>query len=238
MAKLIVKIFSAVLSFAVMASAAAQPSFADCSVPKVQKSVLTDNDYRFYAGAMSDGGGYKGIYARIKLPVGLPNVSGSGESAWVSTKSDGSKEWLKTGARYYSGYRGFKLFVESYKSGKYEINESQGLSVGDESKYWIQYLDSDGKWHAYFSADGTDYGVELAGSYLASAEADGVQANAELNKENIQMGPFGFSCVMYTKEAVFNAKWVRSKKAPTVESPYAATVTADSFTVYGPVSVK
>ena len=66
-----------------------------------------------YAGLASGSSRY-GIKAYILAPSAYPNVSSSGESAWVSTNKNSSGKWIQAGVRYYSGYSNMKTYVETY----------------------------------------------------------------------------------------------------------------------------
>lgn len=235
MFKFVSKIMMTVMTLIFAVFCLTQASFAATESKLTPQSVFgASDDYHFYAGFVLSGQKYKGIYARIKLPEVLPDVSGSGESAWVSTNKDDNGEWLQTGVRYYSGYDGFKLYYEYYVNGKYECHEPQSVSLGNESTYWIQYNDSSGKWQACFAENNSSTGKILASSVLSTAENNGVQVNAELHKEGIQMGPFDFSGVMYYDNS--DGAWHANTKMPTTEPPYEVSGSANNFKVYGPVS--
>ena len=212
-----------------------QASFASTAKNKsTPQSVFDDSDeYHFNAGVTLTGPNYKGICAKIKLPESLPDVSGSGESAWVSTNQDDNKHWVRTGVRYYSGYSGFKLYYEYFLNGVYEIHEPQSISLGNQSTYWVQYNESSGKWQACFAENGSSTGKLLVSAALSTANSNGVQAKAELHKEGIQMGPFDFSGVMYYDSS--DGKWHANTKMPTTKSPYVVSGSANNFRVYGPV---
>ena len=79
----------------------------------------------WYAGT-NKSGSQTGIAAQIKTPTKLPTLGSSGESCWVSnvyTPSGGTKTWVQTGIRYYSGYSGFKTYVETQLAGGYNMQD-------------------------------------------------------------------------------------------------------------------
>lgn len=182
------------------------------------------SDYHEYAGIMV-GGNNSGISANIKTPRWLPDVSDSGESVWVSTNIDANGEWIQAGARYYSHYEnGFRTYVEHYQSGIYNMSEI-GYQVLDFAvTYKVEYSTSDKKWHAYIA------GVEKASSTL-STSLIGVQAQAEIHKEGIEMGPFTFSNVQIKNSS---STWKNNTTSPTANYPYQATGSPTEFTVSGP----
>lgn len=182
------------------------------------------SEYHGYVGVYISGS-YKGISASIKMPSTLPIIAGSGESAWVSTEKDADGHWVQAGARYWSGYSGFKTYVE-YGSGNTSKKTELGVhQLSTTIPYKVEYSSSDGKWHAYV-AD-----VDKMSSALASSTLD-VEAFGEIHKQNIEMGPFVFSSVKVKNSG---GSWVNNTTAPSSRiTSYTVTGTATSFTVSGP----
>lgn len=99
------------------------PIFAiqeDCPREAPHRTIVAANDYHGYAGVTTSSK-KRGISAKITMPSDFPDVSGSGESAWVSTSKDSNGEWVQAGARYYSSYTAFKTYTEHYQNGVYKL---------------------------------------------------------------------------------------------------------------------
>lgn len=52
----------------------------------------------------------------INERLSLPSLGDSGESAWVSNITS-TTDWIQTGIRYYSGYSGFRTYIEHTYNG-------------------------------------------------------------------------------------------------------------------------
>lgn len=166
----------------------------------------------------------KGISAKITIPSSLPDVSDSGESVWVSSNRDSNKKWIQAGACYYSSYSNFKTYTECFQDGTYN-KTIHGVHIqGVQVSYSVEYSAVDQKWHAYIA------GYDKASSVLATTNI-GVQAQAEVHKKEIEMGPFTFSEV---KVKNTTPEWKNNTVYPTASSPYAVTGSATQFTVSGP----
>ncbi len=179
--------------------------------------------YHGYAGVLT-GSKKRGISAKITMPSSLPDVSDSGESAWVSTSKDSNNEWVQAGARYYSSFTAFKTYTEHYQNGVYKLTTVGTHRLGIYLTYKVEYNSDDGKWHAFINS------VDKVSSSLAATEIK-VQAKGEVHKEDIEMGPFTFSTVKVKNS---DGVWVDNTDLPTADSPYTATGSATSFTVSGP----
>lgn len=73
------------------------PIFAiqeDCPREAPHRTIVAANDYHGYAGVTTSSK-KRGISAKITMPSDFPDVSGSGESAWVSTSKDSNDEWVQ-----------------------------------------------------------------------------------------------------------------------------------------------
>lgn len=198
-------------------------SYSGSSTSSYYKFRTQNTQYHGYAGFVK-GGSNKGLYATITTPSSLPNVSDSGESAWVSTSVDSNGEWIQTGAYYYSSFGAFKTYTEHFQSGLY-IRSTIGMHVlGAGIAYKVEYSSVDAKWHAYIS------GVDMVSSTLATVN-NGVQGNAEVHKKNIEMGPFTFSNVLVKDSS---GTWGNNTATLHADLPYSITGTATNFTVFGP----
>ena len=90
--------------------------------------------------------------------------------------------------------------------------------------YKVEYNSDDGKWHAFINS------VDKVISSLATSEIK-VQANGEVHKQDIEMGPFSFSTVKVKNSS---NTWVDNTTSPSADSPYTVSGSATSFTVSGP----
>lgn len=180
-------------------------------------------EYHGYAGVITSSK-KSGISAKITMPSSFPDVSDSGESAWVSTGIDSNGEWVQAGARYYSTDTAFKSYTEHYQNGVYTPTTVGTHRLGIYLTYKVEYNSDDGKWHAFVNS------VDKVSSPLVVTEIE-VQAKGEVHKENIEMGPFAFSTVKVKNS---NGMWVDNTDRPTADFPYTATGSATSFTVSGP----
>lgn len=171
---------------------------------------------------------YKGIQATIKTPTSLPDVSNSHESVWVSTSKDDSGEWVQTGAIFNPSayWQSFIQYTEHYKSGVYQMNLYDNHELNSKITYKVEFDGEDEKWHAFISGDDVVSGT-------LDANIMSVQANAEVHKNNIEMGPFTFSRVKVKNGFL---EWVNNTTKPKGESPYYVTSSssATEFTVMGP----
>ena len=158
------------------------------------------------------------------MPSDFPDVSGSGESAWVSTSKDSNGEWVQAGARYYSSYTAFKTYTEHYQNGVYKLTTVGTHRLGIYLTYKVEYNSDDGKWHAFINS------VDKVSSSLATSEIK-VQAKGEVHKQDIEMGAFSFSTVKVKNSS---NKWVDNTTSPSADSPYTVSGSATSFTVSGP----
>lgn len=167
-----------------------------------------------------------GISANIGLPSEFPDVQDSGESVWVSTSRNSSGEWLQAGTRYYQGYTGFVKYVEYFEGGAYKILTNFGTqSLGTYANYEVGYNIYDGKWHAYVE------GQDCVSSRFSPSQIQ-VQANAEIHKNGIQMGPFMFEGVKLRNPS---AVWIDNSTMPSCRiSGYRVNGTATMFGVWGP----
>ena len=191
---------------------------------------LDDGSFHKYAGVMVNGA-YRGISARIVMPSSYPNVQDSGESAWVSTHSMmssavGGEVWIQSGAAYYAVDQasGFLKYIEEFSRGYYYRNEYDTHDLGEEVVYKVEYSSSDGKWYAYID------GVQMVGFRFPVADC-GVQAHAEVHKDNIQMGPFIFYDIRVRNDLL---QWSNNTVLPTAQSPYTVTGSATTFVASGP----
>lgn len=199
-------------------------SYSGSSTSSYYKFRTQNTQYHGYAGFVTATASYKGVYATITTPTSLPNVSDSGESAWVSTSKDSNEKWIQTGANYSSSFTAFKTYTEHFGDGGY-IRTWVGMHVlGAGVAYKVEYSSVDTKWHAYIS------GVDIVSSALATVN-NSVQANAEVHKKNIEMGPFTFSNVMVKNSS---GTWLNNTATLYANSPYSITGTATNFTVSGP----
>lgn len=190
-------------------------------LPMTRASALS-----IYAGVTKSGYTYKGVAAKIKTPTSLPKLGDSGESCWVSNFASNG-DWIQTGFRYYSGYSGFKTYVETMRSGVYNLTEI-GTHITDATiHYKVNYEDSDGKWHAYIA--GYDKGS------LSMSSSANVQANGETHASNTQLGPFQYVQMVYRNESDGQYDWNWNDTTPTAQSPYHVTITDNAnFKIYGP----
>lgn len=173
----------------------------------------------WYAGAIKSGS-QKGIAAQIKTPSSLPTLGGSGESCWVTNIYNGN--WVQTGMRYYSGYSGFKTYVEHNISGVYEMQEIGTHLLDFTVHYKVSYESSDSKWHAYIA--GYD-----KGSWSMNSTAT-VEAMGESHATDTQLGPFNFIQVVY-KDSSNNWNW--NDSTPYADSPYNVDITDNAnYRVY------
>ncbi|MFI2855826.1 hypothetical protein ACH6EH_01655 [Paenibacillus sp. JSM ZJ436] len=176
----------------------------------------------WYAGVTKSGYTYNGVAAQIKTPTSLPTLGSSGESAWVSNLSS-SGDWVQTGIRYYSGYTGFKTYIEHNISGGYGLDEIGTHVLDFTVRYRVAYDSADSKWHG-FIAD-VDKGSWTMSQY------QNVQSNAESHATNTQHGPFNFIELVIKDSSGWN--WNTTK--PTAKSPYSVNITDNAnFRVYGP----
>lgn len=198
----------------------------------IGSAIPSTNAYAFskYAGVYKDGVNC-GVSAYIRTPNTMPNVSNSGESAWVSSSRDNNERWLQAGCRYYSAYITFKSYVEYFDaSGAYHLNEIGIHLTGASYFYKVEYISDDDtgdKWHAYIG------NTEYVSSTLSPCGLN-VQAAAEVHQDNIQMGPFVFSNVK-KKNAL--GVWADISGNLFSNIPYSASGTTSNFTAYGPVIV-
>jgi len=176
----------------------------------------------YYAGVFNTSAN-RGISATIKTPTSLPSVSDSGESVWVSSGINSNGQWIQTGTRYYKGYSGFNTYTEHYKNGVYTMTEIGSHVLNFQVTYRVEYLASDSKWHAYIA------GVEKAQSTLSTVT--NVQAQSEVHKLNIRMGPFAFSNVQAKNSGNI---WNNNTVSPSAQTPYVVSGSATSYTVSGP----
>lgn len=183
--------------------------------------------YSKYAGVYKDGVNC-GISAYIKTPGTMPSVSGSGESAWVSTTFDNNDHWIQTGCRYYSGYVAFKSYVEYFdNNGVYHMNEIGIHLSGAQYFYKVEYYSDDDigdKWHAYIG------NTEYVSSVLSPCGLH-IEAAAEVHQDNIQMGPFVFSNVR-RKDPL--GVWSLMSGSLFHDSPYSVSGTTSNFSASGP----
>lgn len=178
--------------------------------------------YHAYAGVYT--GSYTGISANIQMPTSYPNVSDSGESVWVSTSADNNGKWVQTGARYFASTGQFDVYAEYYVGGEYMRAWGGTQALGTTKAYKVECNPDNGLWYAYCENN------ILANSMLSSISLD-VQANGEVHKKNIEMGPFVFSNVKVKNS---NFVWVNNTQMPTADAQYQATGTPTNFTVSGP----
>lgn len=186
---------------------------------------ISANAASYYVGTIKSSS-QKGISAYI-TPKKFPNVSGSGESCWVSnvyTNTNGTY-WVQAGLRYYdnSDYDGLKTYVEvKLPSGGYNIVE-YGYHVLDYAgQYKVEYQ-SDGKWHAYL-------GPYDKGSFSLGVSSAPVEACAEAHSTTIELGPFAFSSVQYKNTS---GTWKYMDETPFAESPFHVDVTNNyTYTAY------
>ena len=99
-----------------------------CCLLCLMKMTTTVDATSWYAGT-AKWGGYYGIEASITTPYALPILGSNGESSWVTNEKNGN--WIQTGIRYYVGYLGFRIYVETYINNIHNLNEIgyQGLGV-------------------------------------------------------------------------------------------------------------
>lgn len=218
--------FAFVFCFGAMNVTAIEPEMESAS-----EESITRAGTHIYAGVTTVTK-YKGIQATIKMPSSFPDVSGSGESAWVSTSKDdnspGKGEWVQAGARYYPDSIGnyFIQYTEHYKSGVYQMTHYDIQKLNSSITYKVEFNGEDEKWHAFIS------GVDMVSGSL-NYNIMSVQANAEVHKENIEMGPFTFSRVRVKNGFL---EWEDNTKRPTAQSPYSVSSnsTPTQFVVSGP----
>lgn len=176
----------------------------------------------WYAGVTKSGYTYNGVAVQIKTPASLPKLGSSGESVWASNRSS-SGDWVQTGIRYYSGYSGFKTYIEHNIGGVYGMDEIGTHVLDFTVRYRVAYDSSDSKWHG-FIAD-VDKGSWSMGA------SQNVQSNAESHATNTQLGPFKFIDMVYKD----SSGWNFNNTPPTAQSPYSVDVTNNAnFRVYGP----
>lgn len=108
------------------------------------RTIVAASDYHGYAGVTTSSK-KRGISAKITMPSDFPDVSGSGESAWVSTSKDSNGEWVQAGARYYSSYTAFKTYTEHYQNGVYKLTTVGTHRLGIYLTYKVEYNSDDGK---------------------------------------------------------------------------------------------
>lgn len=187
--------------------------------------VMERTDFHGYVGFVTSGT-YLGISANIGLPGRFPDVQDSGESVWVSTSKNSSGEWLQAGTRYYDGYTSFVKYVEYFDGGIYKILTNFGTQdLGSYVNYKVEYNTNDGKWHAYVN------GQDCAASRFSPSQIQ-VQANAEIHKEGIQMGPFRFENVKLKNPS---AVWIDNNTMPNYYMPgYSFAGIETMFSVWGP----
>lgn len=175
---------------------------------------LEANAVSYYVGTIKSPS-YAGIRANIE-PRSYPNVTGSGESCWVSNVyvDDDGMEWLQTGCRYYDGYSGFRTYVESTKAGVYSMQEIGYHVLHYAAPYKVEY-ESDGKWHAYISG----YQKEAMTFSFSSTT---VEAMAEAHSSSIELGPFYFTNVNYKSTS---GTWYNMDSTPYADSPFHVDIT-------------
>lgn len=175
---------------------------------------LNANAVSYYVGTKKSSS-YAGIRANIE-PRSYPNVTGSGESAWVSNvhSASGSIEWLQTGFRYYDGYDGYRSYVESTKAGAYSMQEIGYHVLYYAAPYKVEYED-DGKWHAYLSG----YHKKAMTFSFSSAT---VEAMAEAHSTSIELGPFYFTNVNYKSTS---GTWYYMDSTPYANYPFHVDIT-------------
>lgn len=184
---------------------------------------VTANAASWYAGT-AKWGSYFGIHAKIRTPTVLPKLGSSGESCWVTNVYDtgSTLDWIQTGIRYYSGYSGFRTYVETNIGGVYNMNEIGTHSLNSTKEYRVNWVANTVYWEACI--DGTRKGVARFNNPGAN-----VQAQAESHATNTQMGPFTFSSVQYINT---NYKSKDMDKAPTADSPYKVSYSGSTYTYY------
>lgn len=178
-----------------------------------------------YGGVLVNSTTNRGISATIKVPSSLPVIYGNNTSVWVSTGLDSNSEWVQAGARYRKDYTSFEPYTEHYANGIYQTTNYGTQASGTQKTYKVEYLESDGKWHAYIG------GVEKVSSTLS--EVKNLQAQGEVHKRNLQMGPFYFSNVKIKNSS---NTWNNNTVSPTAKAPYSVSGSATSFTVSGPTN--
>ncbi len=197
---------------------------SDAPSPNKPELIINYNGPAHAYAGFTKSGSNRGVSSLITLPSSFPSVSDSGESVWVSTSKDSNGEWIQTGARYYSSFSSFQKYTEHYQNGVYKRTDFGTQALGTSTAYKVEYLTTDGKWHAYIG------GLEKVSSSLASANSS-VQAHAETHKSNIEMGPFTFSSVKIKNTS---GTWVNNTTSPSAPLPYSVSGTPTNFTVSGP----
>ncbi len=182
------------------------------------------NSVNKYAGVTISSDSYKGISAYITVPYTLPDIEDSEEFAFVSTNKDDNGAWVQVGAAYCQGYTSFITYFEHFQNGVYSYIPIGTHIKGAQIFYKVEYNASDGKWHAYIG------NVDRGGSTLTKVDS-GVQANAEVHKDGIEMGPFTFSTV---KIKTSSSAWINNIFNPTYDSPYSTSGGPTQFTASGP----
>lgn len=177
----------------------------------------------WYAGTYKGEYTYYGISAYIKTPSSLPSLGDSGESCWVSAaETDG--DWIQSGLRYYSGYSGFKTYVETVIGGVHNLTEYGTHLLDTNIRYKVDYNFSDQKWHAYIA----DFDKE---SHTMDT-THRVSARGESHCTSTTLGPFNFSSVVYKKG---DYDWAWMDVQPYSDSPYSVSYTNYyTYQVYGP----
>lgn len=183
---------------------------------------VTANAASWYAGT-AKWGDYFGIQANIKTPTALPKLGSSGESCWVSNVYDtGSTiDWIQTGIRYYSGYSGFRVYVETNIGGVYDMNEIGSHSLNSTKEYRVNWVPNTVYWEACIN--GTRKGLAR---FRPGAN---VQAQAESHATNTKLGPFTFSSVKYVNTS---NQMKNMDTAPTADYPYNVTYSGTNYTYY------
>lgn len=173
--------------------------------------------FSLYVGT-NKGGAQTGIQANIKPMTSYPDVTGSGESCWVSNVSGtgNNKQWVQTGIRYLDKpiYQdGYRTYLETKISGVHNRTEISYCYLDDNYLYKVEYQ-LDNKWHAYI--DGNEQG-----SYTLPFSSAAVQAQAEAHSSTIDMGPFMFSNVKYKNSS---NNWVYMDVTPTADYPFSVNI--------------
>ena len=193
------------------------------------------NDAHYYSGSYNNSAA--GVEATITLPSELPDVSCSGESAWVSSKSDAYNHWLQIGVRYWAYLNSFWEYCEYYDDelGIMQKRNIASIQLGSSQNYRVEYDAALGVWKAYKGNLLIEL-VETSKLYNNSGNdmVCGVRARAESHKYGIDLGPFVFSNVM-TKDLSNN--WSSSTSTLAATDPYAYVGTPDAYIAYGPGTI-
>ena len=191
-------------------------------VVSVVGTPLTANAASWYAGA-AKWGEYFGISATIKTPSSFPKLGSSGESCWVSNVYDNgtTTDWIQTGIRYYSGYSGFKVYVESNIGGVYNMNEIGTHALNSSKSYRVNWVYNTGYWEACIN--GTRKGLAR---FRPGAN---VQAFGESHATNTQLGPFTFSNVQYHTT---DLEMKNMDAKPYAQSPYTVSYSGTNYSKY------